>query len=71
MISARKANREGQTLDVVADHLFRLKICSRLHLRLETQPASVRYAISAMNEERGEKSNSSVIMMGDRGYTRP
>lgn len=71
IISERNAERYAHTSDVVTDTLFRLKICSRLHRHLETQQVFVRYVISAMNDERGEKSNRSVIMTGYRGHVRP
>lgn len=41
-IPIRKAYREGQSADVVADALFRLAIDSRLHFRREGRYESVR-----------------------------
>ena len=70
-ISIRKADREGQSADVIADSLFRFTIDSRLHRRGEGRIESVRQLLKNVQEGRGELSTRSTIFTADRGYSSP
>lgn len=52
-IFIRKADREGQSADVVADALFRFSIESRLHRRGESSTDSVNQLLKNTQDGRG------------------
>lgn len=65
ILSTRKAYKECQSSDVVADALFRITICSRFHRRQEPQVESVKHFFEAMKKSRGEQSTKSSILIAD------
>lgn len=67
-ISARKADREGHSADVIAEALSRVVIALRFRRRAESQVASVRKLLNISLEERGEISFNGINITADRGF---
>lgn len=70
-ISDRKADREGQSVDCLADALFRLILDWRLHRRGESHISSVKTLLSNLQENRGYISLRTAFFIAYRGYVRP
>ena len=69
-LSARKADKEGHTVDAIADALFRITLAVRFRRRGESQTSNVRSLIEYLMEGRGEQSMHGFVITADRGYGR-
>ena len=67
-LSARKADREGNTADAMADALFRVTLMIMFRRRGEGQSANVSNLIGTLLEGGGEQSLHGLIITADRGY---
>ena len=64
----RKADKEGHTVDAIADALFRITLAIRFRRRGETQASNVKRLVESLLEGRGEQSVHGLVVTGDRGY---
>ena len=67
-ISARKADREGQSMTAVVDALFRVFLHARLARRGETKKAAVTKLLSELLDTRGERCLNVIVLTLDRGF---
>lgn len=69
-LSARKADKEGHSADVLCDALFRATVSVRFRRLGETQAHNVDKLLSSIVESLGALSSSGLIVTADRGYGR-
>lgn len=67
-LSARTADREGHTADVIVDALFRVTLAKRFRRRGEQQCDNARRLISTFIDVRGDNSLHGLVLTADRGY---
>ena len=69
-ISNRKADREGHTVDVISDALFRVVLQIRFARRGEKRIQGVRKLLSSLLDSRGQQCLQGIVVALDRGYAR-
>lgn len=67
MLSARKADKEVHTTDMVRDALFRITLAVRFRMRGESQSSNVEKLVDTLTEDRGEMSMHGMILTADMG----
>lgn len=70
ILSPRKASKEENSADSIADMLFRVVLGLRFRRRAEKQTEFVAKVLSSILDEKGEEALNGCVITSDRGYGR-